>query len=213
MDAVYEYLALKLDAPAFCRLLQTDDALIARIQAKIPASRDIRDEAWKASPMNPRAFAHDEFDLRRMLTRGYYHVAGVHRCSTAYRLLWELFASEYPEVERASWYSEVSLLAMDTVPEAVDSLEAGELLFGMMEKAMEMPKKERKAFVKGQVAQAFHLNEVKKKPQWLQSSEWPVRNGRPLRFVLQKIEEDGGLAHYVFEDPETREWTVVMQSD
>ena len=49
-------------------------------------------------------------------------------------------------------------------------------------------------------------------PRWIQSSEWPILNGKPLVFKRQSKEgpSDEGVDFY-FYDPDTKEETVVTQ--
>lgn len=53
------------------------------------------------------------------------------------------------------------MFAIDTVPEVVDSPEAGELLMKIIESAWKL-EKGRKTAVRTAIRSAFHLNETKK---------------------------------------------------
>ena len=56
------------------------------------------------------------------------------------------------------------MFAIDTVPEIVDSPEAGELLMKIIESAWKL-EKGRKTAVRTAIRSAFHLNETKKRPR------------------------------------------------
>ena len=49
----------------------------------------------------------------------------------------------------------------------------------------------------------------KKYPRWIQEPEWPMSNGKPMRFVSQN--RKGEIYYYIFEDIITKEQRVVEQ--
>lgn len=76
-------------------------------------------------------------------------------------MIYDLFHDDFPEITRSQYYHEITMFAIDTVPEVVDSPEAGELLMKIIESAWKL-EKGRKTAVRTAIRSAFHLNETKK---------------------------------------------------
>lgn len=211
LNLIRRYLQLEMTAKEFCAEIEANDDLVAFIAARLPAGRDVNDPAWAACPLNIRAFASDGYDVRRTLVSGYYALTRASRCSAAYRMFHELFRSELPEVEKSEYYREIGLLAIDAVPEVLDSCEAGEVIFDIIDGTKQMSGTKRKKAIREALAEAFHLGALAKKPAWIQSSEWPLGSqGKPMRFVSQR-KQKGEFAEYTFEDVDTREIRTITQ--
>lgn len=211
LNVIRRYLQLKMTAKEFRAQIETNDELVAFIAARLPAGRDLDDPAWASCPLNIRAFCNDGFDVRRTLVNGYYALTRVSRCSTAYRMLYELFHSELPEVEKSEYYREIGLLAIDVVPEVLDSCEAGEVIFDIIASTKDLRGAKRKKAIKEGLAEVFHLGALAKKPAWIQSSEWPLGSqGKPMRFMSQR-KQKAEYAEYTFEDVDTHETRTITQ--
>jgi hypothetical protein len=78
---------------------------------------------------------------------------------------------------------------------------------------MSLPKAELRKATRANFARLFTYQS--KPPDWIQSPEWPIRAGRPLRFVGQlairgaPLHDDG--AAYVFVDLTTGDVQTVAQ--
>ncbi len=211
LNLVKAYLTVEMSAKDFCEQVLNNDELIAFLQAHIPDSKKISDEAWESCPLNVRAFAYDHFDLRRTLSVGYYALTKVSRCSTAYSMLFELFRGELPDVEKSTYYKEIGQAAIEMVPEMLDSAEVGTLIFDIIASTGDLPKTKRKKAVREALDEAFQLKLLAKKPSWIQGSEWPMGTaGKPMRFVGQS-KKKGELVEYTFEDVETLEKRTITQ--
>lgn len=198
-----DYLSLRIGAGEFLKQILSNDELLSVIQSKLPDSKCAFDEVWENYPISAEAFEYSDFDLRRLLSRGYYSVASVSTCDHAYDLIYDLFHDDFPDIPRAKYYYEITMFAIDTVPEVVDSPEAGALLMKIIESAWKL-EKGRKTAVRTAIRSAFHLDETKKRPRWAQSSLWPIGKGEiPMRFLSQKT--DGDKVTYHFEDATTLE--------
>ena len=73
----------------------------------------------------------------------------------------------------------------------------------------DLPNKTRVQMFRTRIKEEFHLD-GKKYPYWLQEAEWPMNNGKPMRYVSQASK--GEMRFYLFEDVETGEERVVFQS-
>ena len=209
MDAIYAFLTLKISSIEFRKCLLEDEELLERISAKLPKSTFAHDPEWKDSPMCAEAFAYDDFDLRKTFTTGYYGLGKLWGACHGYKLIHALFHDEYPGIERSDYYSRLYDLAMDCVPSYVESREASEVIFSVILGTEGLPKAERRKQIKAQIAELFFLNESKKRPRWIQESDWPLYDGRPMRFVGQKAQ--GEVTRYTFEDDQTKIRRIIEQ--
>ncbi len=211
LSVIKDYLTLDLSAKDFARQMLTNDDLVAFIQSRLPQSRDADDSAWKGCPLQVRAFAYDDFDVRKTLTTGYYALTKASRCATAYRMLYRLFQQDLPEITQATYYSAITSIALDAVPDTLDSPEAGSVIFDVITATEGIPASQRKKAVKATLTEAFHLGALAKKPRWLQGSEWPVSSsGKPMRFIGQ-TKAQGEKVDYTFEDTDTLEKRIITQ--
>lgn len=208
-DSIWEYLTRRISAQTFLKRVMEEDALCARIQSKIPSSRFAHDEVWAQSPICAEAFQYDDFDIRKTLSTGYYALTRVQRCGTAYRLIFDLFRDEYPDLAYDPYYDELSSIAIDSVPAYVDSIQAGQVLLDIIESTNGMKLKDRKRAIHEQIKDRFHLKSTSKRPRWAQESEWPVEDGEPLMFLGQK--KTGEKIEYRFENTKTHTQQIITQ--
>lgn len=162
MDAILEYLTLKITAREFPNRVMHEDAVYDRIQSKIPQSRFAYDEEWKGSPVCAEAFQYDDFDLRRTLSTGYYSLVRSQRCAAAYKMIFSLFRNEYPNIVYNTYYDQISKIAINIVPECVDSMEAGEILFECINQAMDLSPEERRKRIQSEIKKHFILRKTER---------------------------------------------------
>lgn len=211
LNILKAYLTIEMSASDLHNELLHNNDLLAYIQAQLPSSRKVNDEAWQNCPLNVRAFAYDRFDLKRTLTIGYYALTKVGRCSTAYNMLYNLFHDLLPDVEHSNYYAEIAELSLDTVSDVYDSPEVGNVLFTIITTTEGMTKTKRKKAIRDAIADAFHLKETPKKPYWIQDSEWPLgTSSKPMRFIEQNKKKKE-LVEYIFEDVDTLQRRSITQ--
>lgn len=205
---IRDYLLIRISAQDFLNQLICNDELLGEIQKKIPDSTCAFDEVWKDCPLSVEAFEHCNFDLRYILSEGYYSLSSVSACDTAYDLIYDLFHDDFPNIPHSDYYSDIAMFAIDVVPDVVDSVEAGVVLMNIIQSTQGV-KTGRKKITRDLIRNAFHLSESKKRPQWAQNSEWPVSaGGKPMRFLKQKTE--GEMVRYWFEDVDTLEKRIIV---
>lgn len=71
----------------------------------------------------------------------------------------------------------------------------------------DLKKSERKREAKNELRKAFPI--TKRKPLWVQEPEWPVSNGKPLKFISQT--KDGEKVCYEFYDEANDCKTIIEQ--
>lgn len=94
-----DYLSLRIGAGEFLKQILSNDEVLNAIQSKLPDSECAFDEVWENYPISAEAFEYSDFDLRRLLSRGYYSVARASSCCRAYDLIYDLFHDDFPEIQ------------------------------------------------------------------------------------------------------------------
>ena len=99
---------------------------------------------------------------------------------------------------------------LGSVPEYLLSEETSIIFEKMFE---EMPsnlsKTRLKKIVKEKCKELFYLDgEKKSRPYWVQDSEWPVRDGKPLKFIKQK--RSGEKMDYYFITTDEKEIVITQ---
>ena len=97
-------------------------------------------------------------------------------------------------------------LLLTACPECVDGPEVWDS--GILERLIaELPeglrRPQRVKLLKERIAQAFHLAPKAKRPRWLQNPDWPVHEGRPMRFLRTEKQHGGEKLLHHFIDDET----------
>ena len=157
------------------------------------------------------AFEHDNFDLRRTLTVGYYAINRISRCSTAYNMMWSLFHDDLPDVEKSTFYRELHQFAIDTVPDYLDSVDVGSVIQEIILSTNSIPKGKRQKAVRVALNSAFHLDALHKKPSWIQDSEWPLGTSNTPMLFLGQRKIKGQYVEYYFEDVINGEKRTITQ--
>lgn len=97
-------------------------------------------------------------------------------------------------------------LLLSACPDCVDGPEVWAC--GILERLVaELPeglrRPQRVKLLKERIAQAFHLAPKAKRPHWLQNPDWPVHEGRPMRFLRTEKRHGGEVLLHHFMDDET----------
>ena len=209
MDVIFEYLTLKITAQEFLDRIMNGNEVYDRIKSKIPQSHFAYDKEWNGFPICAEAFQYDNFDLRRTLSSGYYSLVRSQRCGAAYKMIFSLFQSEYKNIIYNEYYDNVSKIAIDIVPEYVDSMEAGKIIFELINRTIDLSAEERRKKIQNEIRRIFHLEKRGKRPRWIQSSEWPVEDGMPLKFISQK--EIADKVEYKFVNLRNQKKRIITQ--
>ena len=114
----------------------------------------------------------------------------------------KLISEAFPELPLAPDPSlkEDFELFLDVCPQYIGGVEIAEaniigtLLSGVPKT---LSKTQRKKEVKQKILEAFHI-EGKKYPKWKQEPEWPVYNGRPMKFLrTEKVNSEVSIHYFV----------------
>lgn len=107
-------------------------------------------------------------------------------------------------------YSKLLSFSTVAIPEYCDSDEASEFIEKEIINKLptDISDAKRIKLCKQKCKELFHI-ENKKYPHWVQSSEWPVRNNKPLKYI-KRIKKDD-LVVFVFEDVDTKEQVLIEQ--
>ena len=206
-DCIRDCLQLKITAAEFVEAIKANPEIVDAIRSKLPFEHEPHDNIWSQYPIEVEALVVCDFDLFHILTKGYYSLASTLTCAQGYKLLFDLFHVDFPDVTYSSYYEQIELLAIDTVPEIIDSPEAASAIMEVIEKSFGI-KTGQKKFIRDELKKLFHLEKGAKRPQWIQSSLWPLdANGEPMEFISQTRE--GDRVNYKFYSPTLKEYRVV----
>ena len=130
--------------------------------------------------------------------------------ATLYDEVYNLMVFINPSIERYLKYDEDHDLATECIPDYLDAEEASvyidEEIFSKI--PSDLSKSQKKKYIMNECKRLFHI-ENNKYPHWVQSSEWPVRNNKPLKYI-KRIKKDD-LVIIVFEDVDTKEQVFIEQ--
>lgn len=212
---VIDFIEGKIATKDFVNRLHADDSLYGWMQSIVPKGK-LCHVGVKQEDGRVRGVA-APYDIRTVV-EFLWNMGGsrsgceldVH--SSVAELYKEAFPSEEIKVD-TQLKTKFSFL-LDAIPDYVDSVEAEES--GIFERYFaELPenasKTARTKMFRERVKEDFHL-EGKKYPRWIQSSEWPFNNGKPMKFLRQETLQHGELTKYYFEDVDTNEQRVIIQS-
>lgn len=120
----------------------------------------------------------------------------------------EVFPNE--GIQQSNKFRQRFHFLLDNCPSSVGGKEADFYVEKILNEIPEdLPKRIRAQLFRERIKKAFHI-EGKRHPRWLQPPEWPFNNGKPMRFASQASK--GEMRFYLFEDVETGEERVVIQS-
>lgn len=73
-----------------------------------------------------------------------------------------------------------------------------------------MKRSERTKLLKERICEAFHLAPKAKRPRWMQSPDWPIHEGRPMRFLRTEKQHGGEVLLHRFVDDATGTERIVQ---
>lgn len=112
--------------------------------------------------------------------------------------------------EKNKYYDKIFEFMNDYIPEYLLSNETEDILIKEIYNYSNefKTKKELKEFIKTKCNLIFELSNGKR-PYWVQESEWPVRNGKPCRYINRKRE--GERVIFQFQDVVNNELIFITQ--
>lgn len=127
----------------------------------------------------------------------------------------KLMTEVFPELELIQSKKPKALREMqwDVCPEYIDGKEIAEHnIVGSILDALpeELPKSKKIQLARQKIREAFHL-EGKKHPYWRQPAQWPVHNGKPMKYE-KTVKVNSELVQHHFVDPETGDVRIVDDS-
>ena len=122
------------------------------------------------------------------------------------------YKKTHPDFPYTTKYEELSTLYIMAVNEAYEGDDEIQML---LEKIVissyhaSTKKSERKRLVKEALMQAFHVDNARNYPRWIQGGEWPMGKNSPMVYIRR--ENLGEEVHYIFRDFDTNEEKIVVQ--
>lgn len=112
-------------------------------------------------------------------------------------------------------YEEAFKLLLEACPVCVDGPEvwrSGVLEGILAECPADWTHNKKVKHVKARITEAFGLQD-KKKPRWIQAPNWPVMDGRPMKFVETIVKRKGEWHQHRFVDAVTKEERIIDDVD
>lgn len=200
IQPILDYVEGRLPANEFQKLFKTNRQLQLTLRTRLNSRWEFLDRF----NYNLYDFLTKEYDFRRRSWDGI-------RMRSELQSVLEAFLENYriPYTKYLKYDEEYSFL-LDIQPSWVDILD-DEILEDVIKSIpQDLSKTKRIAMGKAKIKELFRYD--KSYPRWVQGSEWPVVNGKPLVFSHQeRVKGDDYHYLYHFYDPDTKEETIVEQ--
>ena len=122
-----------------------------------------------------------------------------------------IYSYANPNLPYTTQYYDECHLYLDVVKDIYDGYEVHSLVESIIKSVLNhnTKKGERKRIAREQIVDAFHVENTKVYPPWIQGAEWPMGVNSPMKFLKQKRHKE--QVEYLFVDVDTREERVVIQ--
>ena len=215
MNVVEKMFSGEMKMSEFIHLYKNDQNVRALIMELIPddAKNNSAHPFWK-NQGEYDAFERYNFDVCKMIDYPYafYLTGKIGANYSLHSVISDLYKKTHPNVSCTTKYRDMSLLYINTVCEKYEGDdEVQELLENIILSATHKSNKinVQKKIVNEAVEQAFHVENRKKYPRWIQGGEWPMGKNSPMMYLRQ--ESHGEEVHYIFRDYDTGEEKTVVQ--
>ena len=124
----------------------------------------------------------------------------------------QLFTYAFPDIQispdtRVSTMHELSLAAVPSYIGGSEVLQSNIIGILLESVPLDLPLPKQKQLAKERIKKAFHI-EGNRHPYWIQSPEWPMRNGVPMRYLrTEKVNSEH--KRHIFQDIENGESRIV----
>lgn len=103
-------------------------------------------------------------------------------------------------------------LYLDVIHGIYDGPEVRKIVSDMIRNCNDFKSKSsRRANLKEQVADLFHVENFKKYPHWIQGEEWPMGENSPMKYIESRKDRDGECVLYYFIDVDTKQTRIIKQ--
>ena len=215
MNIIEKMLSGEMPMREFIKLYKTDEELRSSIRKLIPddAKNNPNHSFWE-SPDEYNVYDRYDCDLCKMIDYPYGRYLNG-RIGTNLNLHWlisRLYKKTHPNFPSTEKYEKMFRLYLSAVNEAYEGDDEIQMLLEkiILSASSASPKKsEQKRIAKEAIMKAFHVEDAKKYPRWIQGGEWPMGKNSPMVYVRR--ENHGEEVHYFFRDFDTGEERTVIQ--
>ena len=197
-----DYIEGRMDAGTFERLIDNDPNLLEWLQSIVPSTKTmyVYDRTTNTSVQHPYRIAVVLKDCEKIQVGG--PKGSVDYRYIVHKTISDLIIEVLPElglVPDCSLKDDFEL-CMDACPQYIGGVEIAEAniigaLLATIPKTLS--KASRKKEAKQKILEAFHI-EGRKYPRWVQEPEWPVYNGKPMKFIrTEKVNSEFSIHHFI----------------
>lgn len=211
-DYILGFLAGTVDHKEFVATCLKDPSILDWIQERIPAGRTYTTHRVENGeilsetiPYDIRVVFRDYYRCRTGSIGMYLDIQG-----TIKRNMKLIFPDE--EIYVSPMLSDRYSFMLHACPEYIGGKEVEELcIFEKIydELPQELSKTKKIKLFREKLKEVFP-RAGKGYPMWVQEAEWPVSNGKPMKYISQKVNMFA-ISYYTFEDVDTGEQRVIEQ--
>ena len=209
---VIDYIEGRISPVTFENALETDPRVSDWLQGLVPQGMLVNERVPETG-----LYVKVPYTIQKMC-RKYEHLdEGGPKGTPAYHFyvhdeIAKLVMNAYPDwcLKPDKALEQNSDLALEVCPEYIDGKEVAENnIIGKILDSIptDWPKSKRKSEAKKRIKEAFHI-EGKTYPRWNQPAEWPVFDGRPMKFLRTEKLNTEAKVHYFIDLQTGSERTV-----
>jgi len=212
LNIVVNYVEGRMSFEEFDAVLCENEGFVEWFEHMVPANWKCHTRAAKENDFIPEELPFTVHQMR--IEESYGHAIGSLPYQVNMHSMMKSFLQEvFPNIEIHPCFpnEEMYYLTLDACPDYIDGTEISQ------EKVIENIVREcdgswsrtkKVKYIKDRIKEVFHI-EGRKHPQWVQNPEWPMMNGKPMKFVKTTVKVKYEWYQHHFIDPETGEEHVV----
>lgn len=122
-----------------------------------------------------------------------------------------IYSYEHPDLLYTTKYYDECNLYLEVVKDIYDGYEVHHLVESIIKSVLihTTKKGERKLIAREKIVDAFHIDNTKIYPRWIQGAEWPMGINSPMEFLKQKRRKE--QVEYLFIDVDTQKERTIIQ--
>lgn len=207
---VFDFVEGRVSATDFIRETDEDPSILEWVQSVVPSNWTVRRVVPKNTelPVQKPDYIEIPYEIHEVMEA---IRCGRRKTSLGYQLnlhstISEIMKQAFPEeklIEDESLHK-LHLLLLDVCPDYIGGSEVDES--GILERIIDsipkyLSKPEGEKWAKEEIKKCFHI-EGRQYPHWIQEPEWPMYNGKPMKYMRTERRNKEAQEH-VFIDFET----------
>lgn len=211
MDLLTKIMDGSISVYDFMILLEADNSLSGLLQSLIPEEA-VDDEShpfWKKCLPRSTLLKYD-FSIRQFLINQIGYGETIEERLNIFAVLKGIITWKYPNLKCTNKYHDEYNFVLSTIPRYIGGQGIDKIIQDILDQTNDIsPLKIKRQEIKRRILEAFYINADSTHPKWIQGPEWPIVNGKPMKFIFQS--KKGEASIYCFEDVESGKRINVIQ--